>query len=236
MLVMLFSMSLLDMPVGVFAIVSATVGAIVSLSSFEGLKRWSLVAVFVLLGMGEFVVIERAESANKANRELQQKQMADLPRQVSEYIRNTSPQPGIIPKAANFNGRPLPPTGLIAIVDGQEESAAVDLSHAVLDLLDRQGDPPKQGTGESDLDFIIRSNAWYADILAKYNKSLGPQVVTFVGYLVGHKVLRPEVLPLAKNPVNLMGIRAVAVQLGAAASVLAKHPVRPNTNKTKGRI
>lgn len=211
-------------PPGVFAILSGTIGAIVAISAFQGLKRWGLAAIFILLGVGEYVMIDRADESNKTTVTNQQKQIDELPAKVAEYIRNTSPQTPSTLTATVALKRPPAATGLLAFVAGDEGTTAVNLSRQIFDLLNKQGDPPIRNSGESQIDFIVRSNAWYADLLAKYKKAPGPQVQSFIQYLVGIKVLTAQSLKLAENPVNLMGIKEIAAQLDSAAAAMGTSP------------
>lgn len=211
-----------NIPIGIFAIASATLGAIVSLSSVQGWKRWGLAVIFVLLGIGEVMVVERAEKTGMAEQQKLQGAVEALPeriaKQVKEYLVNTAPPP-TLPPPPRFNAgkKPLPPsapTGLIVTVQGEEADAS-DYARQIRDFLDQQGEPPKQRPAESDIDFIVRSNGWYSNVLTNYKKGLGLQIITLFRTLLEHKSVDRGAYELAKNPVNVRGIRALAAQLDA---------------------
>jgi hypothetical protein len=208
-------------PIGIFAIISATLGAIVSLS-FHGWRRWGLAAIFILLAVGEIVVVERREKSETAERQRLQATMEALPsqiaKQVKEYVTNTAPPITLPPYPVNKVERMTPPgapTGLVVFTDTSAKAA--ELSRTIQDFLNQQGEPPRRLPKESDIDFIVRSNNWYSQVMTKYKKDLGPIVNTFFHYLVGQKTVDPRVAELAKNPINVRGIRALATQLEAVA-------------------
>src|SRR5439155_14043936 len=97
-----------------------------------------------------------------------QTEMGNLPKQVAEYLRNTAPLQGLVSPA--HISQPAPPRGLVAFVDGQVGTTASQLAHDVLDFLARRGEPPQRKPNEGDIDFLVRANAWYAGVMAKYNR------------------------------------------------------------------
>src|SRR5713101_646895 len=50
-----------NIPVGLFAVILAVVGAIVSIIEFKGWLRWVMASVFVLLGTVEVLAIVKAD-------------------------------------------------------------------------------------------------------------------------------------------------------------------------------
>jgi len=64
--------------------------------------------------------------------------------------------------------------------------------------------------------FVIRSNAWYSNILSQYKKQFAPQVITLVGILAEKGATQKPLEDLARNPINVMGIKAVADELDTA--------------------
>ncbi len=78
-------------PVGTCAVVLAVLGAIVSIIEFRGWRRWVLAAVFILLGVGEYISIGNADAAH--DKEVsEQKQAIESLRAViqANEIRNAS--------------------------------------------------------------------------------------------------------------------------------------------------
>jgi hypothetical protein len=146
--------------------------------------------------------------------------MKDLPREVAEYIRNTAPPQGYFSRL-RVAGPPDPPTGLVAIVDGQTSVTVSQIAHRILDFLNSQGDAPKQKIGESDLDFVSRSNAWYGAVMGQYNSQYAAQVVTITQLLAEKKLLEPSVAEIAKNPINPLGVKVIATKLQETALGLA---------------
>jgi len=167
---------------------------------------------FVVIGLISVVLIGIQTHMNEAD-------MNNLPKQVAEYIKNTAPPEGYF-SHSQLMGRPAPPTGLVAVVDGEWSIQARNFSHMITDYLISKGDPPRQKRGESDVDFVTRSNDWYADVMNEYKSNYADQVQALVNLLIQEKVLDDKVLPLAKNPSNPLGLKAIATQLQGAADKL----------------
>ncbi len=53
--------------------------------------------------------------------------------------------------------------------------------------------------------------------MAKYNREFKDQVITVVKMLIDQGTLDKRVGDLAKNPINISGVRAVALELEASA-------------------
>jgi hypothetical protein len=51
-----------SIPVGLFAVVLAVLGAIVSIIEFQGWRRWAMASLFILLGAGEVLAILKADA------------------------------------------------------------------------------------------------------------------------------------------------------------------------------
>ena len=142
-----------------------------------------------------------------------EKQSSELPERVAEYVRNTMP-----PVAVPVVRRPAPPTGLVGTVDGAWSSEATNMANQLLSFLYERGNAPVHKQGEADLDYIIRSNAWYSSVMDQYRRQLGEQVVTTARVLIEKGVLDAQVMNLAKDPQNPLGIRILASQLTESAT------------------
>jgi hypothetical protein len=175
---------------------------------------WGLVIFSVFLSGAQQVLTYRAD-------EQRAKDMRDLPRSIAEYIRNTSP-PLTLATTTVAGSVPAPPTGVVAVVDGHTGAAGMDIATAISNFLAAQGDPPRKGPGESEVDFLIRSNAWYKKVMSAYKENLQAQAETMSRVMVEAHILPDSVLALALDPVNIIGIRAVANQLRTAGEAYEK--------------
>jgi hypothetical protein len=137
-----------------------------------------------------------------------------LPKKIAEYIKNTAPPLGLAVSSTPF--APGPPRGVIAVVDEGFGDAAARMGGQIDDFVANQGAPPIRKSGETDVDFVIRSNDWYSAFMNQYKKQFGDQVVTLVTILVHAGVLDKQVINLAENPVNILGVQALARQLEIA--------------------
>ena len=54
----------MNIPAGVFGIVLAVIGAIVSIIGLEGWKRWTMAVTFALLGLAEVITIVHADATH----------------------------------------------------------------------------------------------------------------------------------------------------------------------------
>jgi hypothetical protein len=136
-------------------------------------------------------------------------ELDNLPKRVADFIKNTTP-PATLPVVGM---RPAPPTGLVVSINGDWGSSAILLGNQLNVFLDSQGTAPARAPGESDLTFIGRSNAWYSKIMQEYNNQFEDQVITMVRLLIDKGVLDKRVATLSINPVNPIGVRAIATQL-----------------------
>jgi len=182
------------------------------------LTVWGLAALGVVLSCAQQILTYRAD-------QMHDKERADLPRQVAEYIRNTSPAPQFLVESA-ASGRPAAPTGLVAVVNGHTGTEAISIGDQIFEFLSTQGDPPQRRLGETEVDFLIRPNAWYKQVMDAYHATLQAQTETIARMLVESHSLPANVLDLARNPVNLIGVRAVAKQLELAGKSSEKSMVR----------
>jgi hypothetical protein len=133
---------------------------------------------------------------------------------LSQYLRNITPVQGItVAKAPQKQWRPAAPTGFVVVLNNDYASPAKDMAAKIAHLLDSRGHAPVRHTGESDIDFLVRSNDWYSSIMKDYKKQYGDQVETMVRMLVNQGALDSRVEALAKNPVNVAGLRLLAMQL-----------------------
>jgi hypothetical protein len=179
------------------------------------------VSALVLLGLTVLATVRAERASDRSTKEIR-----DLPNRIAEYIRNTTPPPGL-PNAVRAAqvALPSPPTGLIVAEDGDWGARALQMGGQIFDFLSNQGEVPVRGPSETDVNYIVRSNAWYSDVMTQYRKQFGPQVITLVGLLVKDGLLEKPVGDLAKNPVNLIGIRALADQLMTGGrNFRKKHP------------
>jgi len=166
-----------------------------------------------------FTVWATARTVHAAERN--ETTLNDLPKRVAEYIRNTTPPPGLAAKDVAV-AVPNAPTGLVAVVDGHTGAAGMSIADQIFNFLAAQGSPPQRNSGESDVDFLIRSNAWYRNAMDAYNKSLQAQAETMSRVMVEAHILPDNVLTLAKDPVNVIGIRALANELKTAGEAYEK--------------
>jgi hypothetical protein len=137
-----------------------------------------------------------------------------LPQKIAEYIKNTAPPLGLV--ASPVPGVTAPPRGLIAVADDGLGGTATRMGGQIDDFVANRGAPPIRKSGETDVDFVIRSNDWYSAFMNQYKKQFADQVVTLVEALVGAGVLDKQVINLAENPVNILGVQALARQLEIA--------------------
>jgi len=170
-----------------------------------------------------------------------QVKIENLPKTITatfeQYVKNTSPPP--VSVTIPGDSRPAPPTGLVASVDGNIGASAAELNREVMDFLRVEGDPPRQKSGESAFDLVVRSNAWYADLMAKYNWQLKHRVITVVNTLVDNKAIDPRVAKLAKDPENISGIKVLSDQLEEGARRFGVYSTRSedaNTAPSKAAI
>lgn len=192
--------------------------------AWVGIAEATPVAKRIIVGVSAvlliaFTVWATARAVHAAERN--ETTLNDLPKRVAEYIRNTTPPPGLIAKDVAV-GVPNPPTGLVAVVDGHTGAAGVNIADEILNFLAAQGNPPRRNSGESDVDFLIRSNAWYRNAMDAYNKSLQAQAETMSRVMIEAHILPDNVLTLAKDPVNIIGIRALANELKTAGAAYEK--------------
>jgi len=93
--------------------------------------------------------------------------------------------------------------------------AARGMAAEIINFLNSQGEPqPKPEEGL--VSFLVRSNAWNSNVMDQYKKQFGAQVVTMVRILTEKQVLDEQVAQLARDPVNPIGVKALAEQLDAA--------------------
>jgi hypothetical protein len=179
------------------------------------------VSALVLVSLTVLATVRAERASDRSNEEIR-----NLPDRIAEYIRNTTPPPGLPPAVGTTQAvRPSPPTGLIASVDGDWGGTALQMGGQISDFLSNQGEAPSRGPSETDVNYIVRSNAWYSNVMTQYKKQFGPQVITLVGLLAKDGLLEKPVGDLAKNPVNLIGVRALADQLMAGGrNFRKKHP------------
>jgi hypothetical protein len=138
-------------------------------------------------------------------------ELNNLPERVADYIVNTTPPAGLPPVVSH--SPPAPPTGLIGAWNGDWGLSAIGMGSQLTNFLNAQGDAPARKPGESDLSFISRSNAWYSNVMGNYKKQFAGSVASMVHLLIGKGVLDKRVADLARDPINPIGIRALAAQL-----------------------
>jgi hypothetical protein len=129
---------------------------------------------------------------------------------INKYIQNTTPLPGM----PTLTRVVSPPTGLVVAMDGDWGLAARRMGGAITDFLGSQ-DEPQPKPGESIVAFLVRSNAWSSNVMDQYKKQFGAQVITMVNMLIEKRALEEQVAQLAKDPVNPIGVKALAEQLEA---------------------
>jgi hypothetical protein len=137
-------------------------------------------------------------------------QLDELKKLIQQYIKNATPPPGL-PTVT----RPDPPMGVVVAIDGDWGSAARGMAGQINNFLDSQGEPQSKPE-ESLVAFLVRANTWNSNVMDQYKKQFGAQVVTMVGILTEKQVLDGQVAQLARDPVNPIGVRALAEQLDAA--------------------
>jgi len=135
----------------------------------------------------------------------------ELEKLISQYVKNTTPPQGL-PTVTRV---PNPPTGLVGAIDGDWGLAARQMAAEITNLLNSQGEPQPKPE-ESLVTFLVRSNAWNSNVMDQYKKQFGARVVTMVKILTERQVLDEQVAQLARDPVNPIGVRALAEQLEAA--------------------
>ena len=161
--------------------------------------------IFALAAL--LLVIFSGASAIRSERET-----AALPARLAQYIKNTTP-----PIAFPVGWRPAPPTGLIASVGGDWGTQANNVANQLRLFLNERGDAPVRRPGESDVDFVVRSNSWYSSVMNQYRKQFGDEVANLERVLIEKGVADPQILDLAKDPVNPIGVRTLVIQLSDAA-------------------
>ncbi len=134
----------------------------------------------------------------------------ELEKLINQYIKNTT-----LPSGLPTVMRPSPPMGLIAVIDGDWGFAARSMAAQIHNLLNSQGEPQPKPE-ESLVTFLVRSNAWNSNVMDQYKKQFGAQVVAMVRTLTEKQVLDEQVAQLARDPVNPLGVKALAEQLDAA--------------------
>lgn len=205
---------LIAVGIAVCAILQAWVGIA---DTNQSAKRWVIAATaLVLIALTAWGTGRSVRSAQE-----DKSAMNDLPKRVAEYIRNTTPPPGLVAKNV-ATGVPNPPTGLVVVVDGHTGAAGVNIADEIFNFLAVQGSPPERNSGESDVAFLIRSNAWYRSVMSAYNKSLQAQAETMSRVMVEAHILPDNVLTLARDPVNIIGIRALGNELKTAGAAYEK--------------
>ncbi len=135
----------------------------------------------------------------------------ELEKLIQQYIKNTTPPSGL-PTVTRV---PNPPMGVVVAMDGNWGLAARGMAAQINNFLDSQGEPQPKPE-ESLVTFLVRSNAWSLDVMDQYKKQFGAQVVTMVRILTEKQVLDEQVAQLARDPVNPIGVKALAEQLEAA--------------------
>ncbi len=173
-------------------------------STKKRIRIWLGAIALAFIGLTTWATIRSEQFSNRNQQELK-----DLPRQVGEYIRNTTPPPGFVPP------RPNPVTGVIAAADGDWGATAVNMARQIYQFLDSEGAIPTRKPNETEVDFIVRSNAWYSTVMNQYKKQFNDQAVTMAGLLVEKGLLDKQVNDLARNPVNITGIKMLAQQIEA---------------------
>jgi hypothetical protein len=141
-----------------------------------------------------------------------ERQSSDLPKQLAEYLRNTTPP--VFPTESPREPFALaPPTGLVGAVDGDLGGVAIDMGDQILNFLKSEGPAPVRRRGESDIDFVTRSNQWYSNLMRQYKLRFSAQVITLVQNFNETGVLSGQVVPLAEDPVNALGVHQLATEL-----------------------
>ncbi len=134
----------------------------------------------------------------------------ELEKLIQQYVKNTTPPAGL-PTVTRV---PSPPMGLVIATDGNWGLAARGMAAQINNFLDSQGEPQPKPE-ESLVTFLVRSNAWSSNVMDQYKKQFGAQVVTMVRLLTEKQVLDEQVAQLARDPVNPIGVKALAEQLEA---------------------
>jgi len=143
---------------------------------------------------------------------------------LSQYLKNVTPLQAITSRnTPQKEWRPAAPTGFVVVIDNDYTTPATDMAAKITHLLDSRGHAPVRRTDENDIDFLVRSNAWYSSIMKDYKKQFGDQVENMVKMLVKQGALDSRVEALAKNPVNVAGIRLLATQLKEGGGKATPH-------------
>jgi hypothetical protein len=168
--------------------------------------------ILIALFAGTFICLELWTTVRN------EEESRELPQRIAEYIKNTAPPPGVQlgPPSSAQVMRPNPPEGLIGATNGDWGAVASGLSTQINNLVYSEGQLPSRKPGEGDLDFVVRSNAWYSNILSQYKKQFEPQVITLVGVLSENGAVQKQLADLARDPINVIGIRTVATELDNA--------------------
>lgn len=126
-------------------------------------------------------------------------------------LKNALPPPGFVPPRA-----PNPPTGLVAAPDGDWGATARNLAREMSDFLAGEGDIPTPNPTENNVAFLVRSNAWYSNVMDQYRKQFSDHVQGIVSTLIEKGFLDKQVGDLAKNPVNVVGLKMLAMEIQGA--------------------
>lgn len=131
---------------------------------------------------------------------------------LDQYVKNTTPPPGL-----PAGGRPSAPVGLIGALEGNWGLAARQMAVQIKEFVNGKEEPqPKPDEGV--VAFIVRSNAWHSGVMDQYKKRFAAQAITIVRVLTEKQVLDEQVAELVRDPVNPIGIRALADQLEDAGN------------------
>jgi len=197
-------------------------------------------AIFVLLVIVQAGLQIRSKRADETKEQMQEqktqkreqetqgqyqslkKTMEQMGNDIQNYIRNISPPAGVPVKTTAVTRRstpPNPPSGLTVHVDDQQLLVeACDLARSLrYFLVETKSDTPTQYPGEPAIDYIRRSNTWYSNLMAIYDRAYRNRANAVIGQLIARGAVNKSVGPLAKDPVNFVGIDAVASALESGA-------------------
>lgn len=148
--------------------------------------------------------------ANQIDPDLVMGKLDEIEKLINQYIKNTTPPPGL----PTMIRPPSPPEGLVGAADGNWGFAARLLAGEISEFLGSQAEPqPKPEEGV--VAFVVRANAWHSAVMDQYKKQFAARVITMVKILTEKQVVDEQVADLAKDPVNPIGVRALAEQLDA---------------------